>query len=503
MVCRKYHRLIFIILITLFGGALSYAQINPEEDGEDAIEYRVEANSTFSHGENTPFWLVSNMHGLGAPMLNNGFVKGEIHKTMDSDSRFNWGAGADIAGAWNLPASVSIRQLYAELHYRAIWVSIGAKNHIAQYNDERLSSGDLLFSGNAMAIPQFKIGTYGFAPVWGTKGFFSVKAYLSYGFFTDSNWEEDWVAPNSEHNKNVLFCGRGLWLRFGNRQKFPLTFDVGIEMGTQFGGQIFKDQRWIKMPTRFIDWIKAIVPLAGSADTPIGEQTNVQGNMAGEYTINASYSPAPGWNIRAYFEHYFEDHSQMTFEYGPWKDGLWGLELTFPENRFVSKFVYEYVSTKDQTGAVNNDYTPEIPEQVSGRDNYFNHYLYGCWQNWGMSIGTPLALSPLYNKSHLLTIYNTRFIANHFGLEGNPAQGLKWRVLLTFSRNWGSYWRPLREITDNFSGLAEIDYRPKLLKGFYVKGAVALDHGHLLGNNIGGRIALGYEGALSLKCKKK
>ena len=40
----------------------------------------------------------------------------------------------------------------------------------------------------------------------------------------------------------------------------------------------------------------------------------------------------------------------MFFQYGRWKDGHIGLEITFPKNRFIDTFVYEGLGTKDQTG---------------------------------------------------------------------------------------------------------------------------------------------------------
>lgn len=466
---------------------------------EDLIYFNGSARASFAGGENTPFWLVSNIHGLGAPEFNNGYVRGEIYKPMNREKRFSWGAGVDLTGAWNLPAPFAIRQLYAELHYRAIWVSIGSRNYGSYYNNHRLSTGDLLFSDNAMAIPQIRIGTNDFATFWGTKGWFSVRGYLAYGFFTDSKWKKNWVYPGGDRTSGTLFCSRGVWLRGGNWEKFPLTLDVGIEMGTQFGGTIYKDGYHFKMPSGLMAWIKAFVPMSGDDTTPEGEQTNIEGNMTGEYSISVSFAPTSEWLIRPYWEHYFEDHSQLTFEYGTWKDNLWGLEINFPKNKFISKFVYEYIYTKDQTGPVNHNYTPEVPEQVSGGDNYFNHYLYDAWQNWGMTIGNPLAISPLYNRDHRIYIYNTRFIANHIGLEGNPLDSLKWRLLLTFTQNWGSYRFPFPDVLNNCSGLAEAEYRPFWAKGWIASAAIAWDKGRLLGNNFGGMISLAYEGNFSIK----
>ena len=465
----------------------------------DSLLYKAETRASFSGGENTPFWLVSNLYGLGSPEFNNGYVKAGVELPLQPEKRFSLGVGADLVAGWRLPGAFRVQQLFAELKYRRLWISIGSREFVSKYNDPHLSTGDLLFSNNFLPIPQIRVGTYGFAPVWGTKEWFSVNLYLAYGMFTDSKWQLSWVEKGTRRNSNVLLCSRGFSFRVGNEKVYPLTLDVGIEMGTQFGGSIYMPHGVIKMPTAFEDWVKAIIPLAGSEKTPVSDQTNVQGNMNGEYSIALRWEPLKGLKIKGYWEHYFEDHSQMTFEYGIWKDGLYGVEVTLPRNPFVSRVVYENVCTTDQTGAVNNNSTPQVPEQVSGRDNYYNHYLYSCWQTWGMTIGTPLAISPLYNRDHRLAIYNTRFKANHIALEGDPLPGLRWRFLLTFTQNWGTYWFPLPRRMDNCSGLMEVAYKGKALKGFFAKGAIAWDKGPLLGNNFGGMISLGYEGGLSLK----
>lgn len=468
----------------------------------DSIYYAVEARAIASFGEHTPFWLVSNLEGLGSPIKNNGWVRGEIKKTLETEKRFSWGAGVDLAALWNGISPFFIQQLYGELKYRALYLMAGSKELRHDYNDNRLSTGNLLFSGNSLPIPQVRIGTYDFASFWGTNDWFSVKAYLAFGKFTDSKWVKNWAYPGTDYATDVLYHSKGLWIRGGNKEKFPLIADVGIEMGTQFGGIIYKDGKKFHMPEKFIDWLKAIFPFSGGPDTPEGEQTNVQGNMTGAYTISVAWEPKAEWKIRGYFEHYFEDHSQMTFEYG-WKDGLLGLEVELPPNKFVKKFLYEFVHTKDQTGAVNNDFSPEVPEQVSGRDNYFNHYLYAAWQNWGMAIGTPLAISPIYNINHHLTFYNTRFRVHHVGFEGEPLIDLKWRLLLTYSQNWGTYRYPFPQIYENFSGLFELDYKPQTLNGWYGKFGLAWDAGKLLGNSFGIMLSLGKEGFIPLKKKNK
>ena len=216
---------------------------------------------------------------------------------------------------------------------------------MGEFNDPRLSSGNLLYSGNAMPIPQLRLGIFDYAPFWGTNGWFSVKGYISYGMFTDSGWQKSWAAPGSKRTEDVLYHSKGLWLRGGNTSKFPLQAVVGIEMATQFGGKSFKDGKELKMGSGLKQWLNALFPMSTTSENFDGEVVTVEGNMLGAYNISLSWLPDADWSVTAYYEHFFEDHSQMTFEYG-WKDGLWGVEVQLPRNPFVSSFVYEYLYSK-------------------------------------------------------------------------------------------------------------------------------------------------------------
>lgn len=462
----------------------------------DSIRYLGEVETTFSGGENTPFWLMNNLQGLGSPERNNGFVRAAFFRDMDKGKRFSWGAGIDLVGGWNLSAPFNIHQFYGEVKYRCLNALIGSKEIWGEFNDPKLSSGNLLYSGNAMPIPQIRLGIFDYADFWGTKGWFAMKGYIAYGMFTDSGWQKSWAAPGSKRTDNVLYHSKGLWLRGGNTNVFPLQGEIGIEMATQFGGKAYQYGETLQLGHSLKDWMKAFFPSTETRVTFLGEQTSVEGNMLGAYNIALFWLPKADWSIKAYFEHYFEDHSQMTFEYG-WKDGFWGIEAQIPENHFISTFVYEYLYSKDQTGAVNNDSSDRVPEQVSGRDNYYSHSIYTGWQHWGMGIGNPLMLSPVYNRNHFIKFMDTRIIAHHFGIAGNPTTDISYRLLLSFSQNWGTYQYPYEEVLNNFNGLMEVIWKPKELKGWYAKAAIAGDSGNLLGKSFGGMITIGKTGWIS------
>ncbi|MDE6298221.1 MAG: capsule assembly Wzi family protein [Muribaculaceae bacterium] len=457
----------------------------------DSLRYEGEVRATFSGGDYTPFWLVNNLQGLGSPQKNNGYVRGALFKDMKPENRFTWGAGIDLVGAWRAQSPFYIHQLYGEVKYRSLQAFIGSKEMGGNFLDTRLSSGDLLYSGNALPVPQLRLGIFDYADFWGCKGWFAVKGYFAYGMFTDSKWQKSWASEVSARTENVLYHSKGLWLRGGNTDKFPLEGEIGIEMATQFGGKAFVNGEWYHMSHGIKEWIKAFFPKYTSGTFAGEDNRSVEGNMMGQYNIALAWKPKADWSIRAYYEHFFEDESQMTFEYG-WKDGLYGIEVSLPKNPFVSKFVYEFLHTKDQTGPVFWNSTPEVPDQVSGRDDYYNHYLYNCWQHWGMGIGNPLVLSPIFNSDGFLHFMNNRIIAHHFGLEGNPTKEINYRLLLSFSRSWGSYDYQAPEVLNNFNGLLELTWTPDRFKGWFGKIGIAGDAGKLIGNSFGVMLSVGF-----------
>lgn len=471
-----------ILTMVLLGGAMCANAI-------DGLYYNVEAQTSFSSGENTPFWLVNNKQGLSSVKKNNGYLRAGIFKPLDKEERFSWGAGVDLVGAYNYSSSFIIQQLYGEIKYRCLGAMLGSKEMYGEFNNPRLSSGNLLYSGNARPIPQLRVGIPEYTFIPGTKNLLSVKGYVAYGMFTDDGWQESFVANGSKHTKHVLYHSKGLYLKIGNREKFPAWIEGGIEMAAQFGGKSISGATVTDMPDGIKEWFHVFFPSSGDSSTPTGEQTNIYGNHVGSWNLRASWDITPEWNLGLYYQHYFEDHSQMFFDYA-WKDGLWGLELSVPKNPFISTLVYEYLYMKDQSGPVYWDHTPEIPEQVSGRDDYYNHYIYTGWQHWGMGIGNPLIVSPIYNKDGMIYFRNNRVESHHIGFMGQPCDEINYRVLFSYTRSWGTYSHPLPEVEKNINGLLEVTYLPKWLSGASATISFGADRGAILGKSNGVMLTL-------------
>ncbi|MDE5653350.1 MAG: capsule assembly Wzi family protein [Muribaculaceae bacterium] len=476
---------------------------DPRAEGSwrvDSLRWKGESTASLAGGDNTPFWLTNNTQGLGSLKKNNLRLRASIFKDMDRTNRFSWGAGVDLVGGYRQQSPFAIHQLYGEIRYRCLDLLVGQKELQGELSNPRLSSGNLLYSGNARPIPQIRAGIFDYADIWGLRGWLGIKGYIAFGMFTDSKWVREWDR-DGVYAQNVKYHSKGLWLRNGNTKVFPLQFEVGIEMATQFGGWCYwRDpdgniQR-VDMPGGFKSIVKAFVPMPGGSNTINGEQTNVEGNFLGNWTYALSWLPdGADWAVKAYFQHMFEDHSMLYVEY-PWHDGLWGVEAKLPRNRVVSNIVYEFLYMKDQTGPVYWDKTDQIPAQVSGRDNYYWHQLYGAWQHWGEIIGNPMILSPIYNDGTML-LRSTRIIGHHLGFEGQPLNELSYRVLASYQRSWGTYKNPLPEVADNFSFLLETTWRPRRLAGWEGKFSFGLDTGNLIGRSAGVQITISKTGLIN------
>lgn len=450
----------------------------------DSIRYRGEIGMSLAGGEHTPFWLMNNRYGLSSVNKNNGYLRLGAFHDMDREKRFSWGAGVDLAVAARFSSVFVVQQLYAEARYRCLDLMVGSKEIPGFISDTDLASGNLLYAGNARPIPQIRAGIFDYAGVWGTNDWFSVKGYIAFGKFTDNRWIESWVDRDSKYTLNTLYHSKALFIKGGDSRKFPLEFEMGLEMSTEFGGESYSNGNVIKMPHGWRNWIKAVIPTKGDHTTPGGEQTNVEGNMLGSWNFALSWADKSDWSVKLYYEHFFEDHSMLWIQY-PWKDGLYGIQAKFPANRWVSEAVYEFLYMKDQSGPVYWDHTPEIDEQVSGRDHYYNHYIYNGWQHWGMGIGNPLIISPLYNANRTLYFTSTRMWGHHLGFKGQPFDEVGYKILASVQKSWGTYEKPFPETKTSFNLMAEVNYTPRRFPGWKADLAFGMDAGSLIGNSYG------------------
>ena len=509
----KYKILPFLTL--LLGGFTLTAM---GEIKNDSLQYRVEASASVAPEGAMPLWLVSNKYGLSSLQEASGYVRfGVKQPSFEFSKSADWklGYGADLVVPVNYATenietgkqrtNFIVQQLYADLDYKWLRLSVGAKERPMELKHQRLSSGGQTFGINARPVPEIRLEIPEYVSLTGKSNpWLAIKGHFGFGMLTDGSWQDAYVPESGRWADGALLHTKAGYMRLGNPEKFPLVLEGGLEMVTQFGGTIYNPTgraghygEKLEMGQGPKDFIDAI--FGQGSDATDGNFLNAQGNTLGSWLFSLTYQ-AKDWSVRAYYDHFFEDHSMMFFQYG-WLDGLVGIECKFPKNKFVNTLVYEYVKTDYQAGPVYHDHTPEIPDQVSGRDNYYNHNLYAGWQHWGQAMGNPLFTSPLYAKTGDLTFLSNRFVAHHFGIEGTPAEGLNYRLLLSYATHLGTYTDPYLKRKYMTSGLAELNYKFNHFKCLRNKGweattAVAFDQGEQIGDNLGFTLSIKKTGLL-------
>lgn len=508
----KQMKRIVILLLTILP-LTAAAQIS--RLGQD-IYYEGTMTGSFSDGDYAPFWFTNNRYGLSSHKNNYGYLRGGIHRDVKTDSLRNWriGYGADLAVAVGMGSKhFIVQQLYADFQWKALRLSLGQKERPLELKNQALSSGGMTSGINARPLPQIRIELPDFLVIPGTKKWLAVKAHLAYGWYTDNAWQREFNDNNPYlYTTGSLYHSKALFLRIGNKEKFPLTVTGGLEMSCQFGGtgHNIPQRKGFPGPQYYDESLlhgfksfwHALIP--GGSDSNDGDPyRNSEGNQVGSWHLRADYH-GKGWSAGAYLEHFFEDQSQMFWQYG-WKDMLWGVEVNLPKNPFLSSIVYEHIGTMDQSGAVYHDKTDNMPEQISGCDQYYNNHIYGAWQHSGFVMGNPLLSSPMYNDKlangrfdHHLMVYHNRINAHHIGLSGQPTEEWGWRLLYTHEKSLGSYNAPTPNPEKANYLMAEVTYKPRQVKGLGITASYGHNDGEILGKSNGGMISVSYSGLFNI-----
>lgn len=506
---------ILVSLMVCFSVSVLLAQSYLFED----IEYNVSASGTAGSGRVAPFWFTSNRYGLSTKENYSGLFRVGICRSAETDSLHFWrvGYGLDIASPiYSGSGYFCIQQAYFDLEWKMLRLSLGQKERPLEFRGLHstsnkidageifpvLSIGNLVSGINTRPLPQVRLEMPRFWSIPGTKGFVSLKAHISFGWYTDSKWQRERNAGSGElFTTGSRYHSKAVFLKFGNEEKFPLLLSGGCEMSAQFGGMAHNLRK--REDGRYYDenlnngikgYWHAFIP--GGGDSNDGAiYSNVEGNHIGSWHARLEWKKRD-WGVAAYYEHMFEDHSQLFFQYA-WNDMLLGLEVTLPCNRVLNTLVWEYLNTMDQSGPVYHDHTATVPDQISARDNYYNHHIYGSWQHAGYLMGTPLLISPLYNSGTAITTLHNRVRAYHVGLSGSPVKNLSWRFLYTHEKSLGTYREPLTDPQYGNYYMLEATWTPHFVRGLSITATYGHNGGDLLGNSDGGMLTIRYTGKIN------
>ena len=148
----------------------------------------------------------------------------------------------------------------------------------------------------------------------------------------------------------------------------------------------------------------------------------------------------------------------MTFQNIP--DGLYTLHFARTDRHaWISDVLLERMYTMYQSGTIHDKeldeqgrkiiWTPDSGLNFNGGDDYFVNFEYKSgWSYFGRSICIPL-LTP----NHLLK-QNTRAKAWHLGLAGELFREAPYKLMLTWSKNYGTYFKPFVHVPGTEYGSA-------------------------------------------------
>ncbi len=496
-------------LLTIVSLLLCWPLAALAEDKVDllrGLNVAAEAQVSTSDGT-TPLWLNANKYGVSSLSQNNGYLRVMAQRDTSNDSlrRWRWGYGADITAAYNHPANFFVHQAYAEVAWKSLLLTVGSKEQSMNLKNDTLSSGSQTLGINAQPIPTVRISMPNYVPVPFFRHWLHFRFHLEYGRTTDGNWQEDYVADGQNYNHSVNYHSKSGFLKIGKEgSRVPLSFEIGLETATQYGGTSNVRQDGTVTTRRGETGLKAMwhAFFPGGKDENDGKYNNAAGNFLGSWLARLNYETKT-WAVHLYADHFFEDDSQMFFvdydgfgEGDAWNkkdnwnmfvydmsDMMLGLELNLKRGTWLRNVVIEHLSTKYQSGPIYHDHSYNISDHIGGQDDYYNHGFYVSWSHWGQVMGNPLYRSPLYNTDGALDVQNSRFTAWYGAINGRPLPALEYLLRMSYQNSWGRYKYPYTHQKHQWSMMIEGTWHASPL--WHITAAVGFDRGSIVGDNNG------------------
>jgi hypothetical protein len=486
------------ILLSAFISVFSPCLSQNDNRSYGSTDFSIETFGSAATGKYTPFWIVGNRYGTVPLDAGNGYLRvGTSHK-QSTKNNIRWGAGLDVIASTPRYRNVYIQQLYAEIGYKWLSLTIGSKENYTSLWDKDLSSGDMVLSANARPIPEINIYIPQFTTVPGTKGVLQFKGNFAAGRSFDTDYLRQRQNGKYHYIENVLWHHKSLHLRLLDpRNNFPLTATVGVRHYAQWGGVSTNPNEGVQ-PHSSKDFIRIIMGRSGGADASLSSQINVLGNHYGSYDLELGYLTSR-FDIHLYKQHFFDDMSGIELSNLP--DGLYGIQVDISGFPLINKVVFEYLYTKNQSGPAHYilfDHSI-YPGYGGGSDDYYNNGEYTTGASYfNRSLGSSLITSPEYNKDRSVGFKNNRIQAWHIGMNGYLSRRVAWRLLLTDAEGWGTMSYPFLKKTNDFSCAAKISYCHPRLDGWFFSGEIGSDLGTIYGDNLGFAISISKTGTLKL-----
>lgn len=513
------NKLLSLIAVALLGSV--YCPPAEAITPADSLDFSIGIMTNASSGRTAPYMLGSWNDGI-LNMKNSAIFDAAVSKQMSRDGRFDWGAGAEILtgyqhsldfarydgnkGDWTVsemrPAAFTIQQLYAEARYRSLWMLAGMKPHNSKIVDSSLSSGDLVRSNNARPIPGITVGFIDFQDIPFTNGWLQIDGQIMYGKFFDNDYRrKQYNQYNALIATDIYYTYKYCYFRTKPSENLSVIF--GMQTAGQFGGTttLYRKGQVVKTEQRGFrvkDIFKMFFPTLGNGNA------YYEGNSLGSWSLRARYRLDADKELAFYWEKPFEDGSGIACRNG--MDGLYGLQFSTAKTGWLTDVVVEYLDFTNQSGplhwAPGDNPGTTITTEATGGDNYYNNDTYGSYVNYGMAIGSPMVMSPIYNADGYPEFVYNRMRGAHLALAGKPTQNIGYRLMCGWQKGYAMGRLPLANAKTDFSAMAEVDWNASCIKsGLNAKLKIGFDSGELRGDNFGASLAISYSGCLNFKRK--
>lgn len=477
------------------------------------IFYRLILLGALSSSPQMPFWATSGQYGL-MPDTSGGVAMLQIGSQYDSEKTLQWKWGASLAARSDDVRSFELipDELYASLRWWNLDLDAGFKRREQSYmaGGQMLGSlsstgGNIVWSGNTRTIPGISLSLRP-TDIPFTKGHLQIMgSWGDYRTLDTRVIRDAWV-----HNLQAY-----IRLNAG-----PLRFTAGLDHNAVWAGY---SDIYGKMPSGLRNYLRMSVGDSGGEDATLNDRYNVLGNQLGAERFILEYI-SDDWTLTLQHDIPYDDRSGMRFQNFP--DGVNTIAFGLKDKTaWVSDVLYEYHYTMYQSGtrhdrpATDQEKASQDPSIfhygkiiLGGLDNYFNNGEYASgWTYFGRPIGNPL-FYPTGSKDATWSrvgitrgVENNRIKAHHFALSGMIARCLPYKLMLTYSQNYGTYIIPYKGESQAFKDWGSVRETPLIQwsgafkmeiplahSRFTLLPSVYFDRGEVLGNSVAMTLGVSY-----------
>ena len=422
-------------------------------------------------GERLPFWLAANEGGTIDPASANLGTRLTVRRPFAGGPGIDLAAGATVIGRASAHRTAYLHELYGGAQAGPLRLTLGRKAHMVGRVDTARSLGSTTWSRNATPPPSVRLSVPQYLPVPGTNGLLAARGTIAHGWLEDDRFVQDALLHAKTFSLRVQPPG------------LPVELHAGIAHHAQFGGT---HPRLGPQGEGLGDWAEVVLgQRTDGEDRPSVGSTNHLAMY--DFSAHVDLGSVDG---RVYRQFYHEDTPSLRFR-NPW-DGLWGLRLRRSDGSGgVTAVLWEHLRMTRQNAKFSEG-------EERGADKYYHHSTYaGGWTYEGRTLGIPL-LTP--NRS-APGMANTIVVAHHVAVEGQVAPAVAYRLVGTYSRNYGAQGvcanadcsrrvdgRTSRR--DQWSFLARVTGTLSAAHGLRGRAAAALDTGAFYEKRVGLRLGL-------------